>query len=199
MSGGWRVERAELFSDIWICVISDSRRWLMARIERGSKEQAEADAARIVACVNFCAGLSNEELQPPHDIHHPLIVGSGPLDEIDWQQRAISAEIKVRSLEKELEEAKALVASYDRQDDLIGTEFEGVDEVTDVIRLLKDERDLLKQSLESSRAEYEKLKPFLTHHFECPTNSAHTVGQKPFLCTCGLDTLLSTLTKEEKK
>jgi hypothetical protein len=35
------------------------------------------------------------------------------------------------------DKAEALVASYDRQDELIGTEFEGVDEVTEVIRLLK--------------------------------------------------------------
>lgn len=52
----------------------------------------------------------------------------------------------------ELERLKALMASYDRQDELLGTEFEGVDEVTDVIRLLKQERDRL-QHLAASQAE----------------------------------------------
>jgi hypothetical protein len=48
---------------------------------------------------------------------------------------------KYCAMERERDEALALVASYDRQDELIGTEFEGVDEVTEVIRLLKQERD----------------------------------------------------------
>lgn len=54
-----------------------------------------------------------------------------------------------RILIGERDKARALVASYDRQDELIGTEFEGVDEVTDVIRLLKQERDELQAKLTS--------------------------------------------------
>lgn len=49
----------------------------------------------------------------------------------------------------ELEKQKEIVASYDRQDELLGTEFEGVDEVTDVIRLLKQERDALALALDA--------------------------------------------------
>lgn len=42
---------------------------------------------------------------------------------------------------QEVSTARDLVASYDRQDELCGTEFECVDQVTDVLRLLKSQRD----------------------------------------------------------
>jgi hypothetical protein len=54
---------------------------------------------------------------------------------------------ETEALRSERDKALALVASYDRQDEVIGAEFEGVDGVTDVIRLLKTERDQLRAEL----------------------------------------------------
>lgn len=45
------------------------------------------------------------------------------------------------ALRAERDEAKRLVASYEALSAEVGTEFEGVDEIKDVIRLLKSERD----------------------------------------------------------
>lgn len=56
---------------------------------------------------------------------------------------------EVERLTGELGKQKEIVTSYDRQDELLGTEFEGVDEVTDVIRLLKQERDALALALDA--------------------------------------------------
>lgn len=60
---------------------------------------------------------------------------------------AAEVESKTEALQSERDKALALVASYDRQDELISTEFDGVDEVTEVIRLLKAERDALRSHL----------------------------------------------------
>jgi hypothetical protein len=65
----WAVEPAHFFNDgddsiIWVCVISDARKWLVTRVGGSTKEEAESLAAYIVARVNFCDGVANEDLSP---------------------------------------------------------------------------------------------------------------------------------------
>lgn len=62
---------------------------------------------------------------------------------------------RIEDVTKERDDALAKVASYDRQDELIGTEFEGVDEVTDVILLLKQQ---LRAERTARKAAVEALK-----------------------------------------
>ncbi len=54
-------------------------------------------------------------------------------------------------------EMVALVRSYARQDELIGTEFEGVDEVTEVIRLLKLQLAETTRQLSVERARCQRI------------------------------------------
>lgn len=66
----WRFEPAEFCKafnpndpSFWVCCVTDSRRWLVTRVCDATKEEAEANADRIVACVNFCRDVSSEDIQ----------------------------------------------------------------------------------------------------------------------------------------
>ncbi len=63
--------------------------------------------------------------------------------------------VEATRLTAECTRLQSVVDSYDRQDELLGTEFEGVDEVTDIIRLLKQERDTLTEKLLQIASEFE--------------------------------------------
>ncbi len=127
----------------WEASIHSEGRFVVTAYGR-TREEAEANAARIVECVNFCAGVSSEDMSG-----QKAVIWRDEIDTLTKQEET-TAEIVAQltaenqALREERDKAVALVESYDRQDDIIGAEFEGVDEVTDVIRLLKQERDVLK-------------------------------------------------------
>lgn len=131
-----------------------------ARIYKGAEAVAtttKEHAAIITRAVNELnrlesAGLSMEDIKETSMAHFNAYTKG---QETITQLRAQLEEAK-----NERDRACALVASYDRQDELIGTEFEGVDEVTDVIRLLKQERDQLKAQVKDGQEALEWIKKY---------------------------------------
>lgn len=108
--------------------------------------------------------------------------------------------IEKEAFQQRAERAEQLVASYDRQDELIGTEFEGVDEVTEVIRLLKQERDTT-----TERAE--RLEDFFLRYARHQANCHKELIKRPEVCavnpaltnkcSCGLDELRANLSPKK--
>jgi hypothetical protein len=97
----------EIRSDLWEVQIFDANgiNWIFCH--GTTKEKAEANAARIVACVNFCAGICIETLTLLNQADHPTLQQicernqSLEKENKALQSRAEQSEQKVRSLEAE--------------------------------------------------------------------------------------------------
>ena len=64
---------------------------------------------------------------------------------------ALSFRKEIAQLEQELNEVNKTMATYGGIEDLLCPEFEGVDDLVECFRLLKEERDTLKRERDESR------------------------------------------------
>jgi hypothetical protein len=105
----------------------------------------------------------------------------------------INAEIdRLNSMNHKLtEENKALRAEVEKESDEGCTEWGRAEVAEAKVRSLQSQ-------LESARANTKKVAGYAAHQSGC--SKPYEVSQGPKIkCKCGLDALLSTLTKEEKK